>query len=116
MDAQPVTIRSLIAAKSHELKGADNPALVAEILKDLSSLLASINKECADRKYWLALKRLELLKEHSVVAKANIHAEASPEYKDWNECEEYRKATLEMIRSCKYFLRTAEAERKESVY
>lgn len=109
-----MTIRDLIKQKSEELPKADDPNVVADILKDLSSLLASINKECSERKYWYALKRLEFLKEHGTATKANIYAEASTEYKDWLEAEEYRKATLEMIRGCKYFLRNSERELREA--
>lgn len=108
----PETIRDIIKTKAQELKEADDPNTVADILKDLFSLLASINKECAERKYWLALKRIGLLTEHGTVAKANMYAEGSKEYQNWMEAEEYRKATIEMIRACKYFLRNASGEYK----
>ena len=110
------TIRDLIQSEAKRLRDNDDPHEVAEILKNLSSLLASINKECADRKYWLGLKRLELLKEHFTASKANIYTEATQEFKDWLECEEYRKATIEMIRGAKYFLRNSEQEFREGKY
>ena len=88
----------------------------SEILVELSSLLASVGKNCSDKKYWLSLKKVELLKEHGSAAKAIIYAEASQEYRDWNEAEEYRKATIEAIRAIKYYLRNQESEFKEAKY
>src|SRR3990167_1794146 len=111
-------IREIIEEKLSLLRDIDTLGAnrASEILVELSSLLASIGKNCSDKKYWLSLKKVELLKEHGSAAKAIIYAEASPEYKDWNEAEEYRKATIEAIRAIKYYLRTAEEELKESRY
>lgn len=113
-----MSIREIISEKLKELQDIDalGANRASEVLIELSSLLASIGKECSDRKYWLNLKKLELLKEHGSAAKAIIHAEGSPEYQQWLEAEEYRKAVIENIRAIKYFLRNQESELRESKF
>ena len=112
------TIRDLIKEKASILSDMDavGTEKASQELVELSSLLASIGKECVDRKAWYAIRKMELLKEHGSAAKATIYAEASSEYKDWLEAEEYRKAVIEMMRAIKYFLRNSETELKESKY
>ena len=118
MNKEPQTIRELVEVKLLELRDIDalGAHKASEVLVELSSLLASIGKECSDRKYWLSLKKVELLKEHGSAAKAVIYAEATQEFKDWQEAEEYRKATIESMRAIKYYLRNQEIELRESKY
>lgn len=118
MSNEPQTIRELIEAKLKQLSDIDilGPHKASEVLVELSALLASVGKECSDRKYWLSLKKVELLKEHISAAKAIIYAEASQEWKQWQEAEEYQKATIEAIRAIKYYLRTAEDEKRNAQY
>jgi len=108
------TIREVITEKSLLLRDIDTlgPAQAAKELVELSSLLSSLNKETSDANYWLNIKKMELLKEHGTAAKAKIYAEASPEWKDWNERVMQGKAVEEMIRAIKYYLRAAEEEYK----
>lgn len=114
----PNTIRDLIQEKAGKLRDVDvlGPNEVAKELVELSSLLSSVNKLCGDRRYWLGLKKVELLKEHQSAARANVYAEGTTEFRDWLEAEEQRKAIIEMVRSIKYYLRTQEIELKEARY
>lgn len=109
------SIRSLITEKSLEIReiGQVGPHRAAEILVELSSLLSSLNREIVESNYWYNLKKQELLKELGVVGKAKIHAEATQEWRDWQERKLQKEALEELIRSVKYYLRSAESELKE---
>lgn len=112
------TIRELAAVKLKECGDIESlgPHRAAELLVELSSLLASTSKECVDRKSWYAILKMNLLKEHGTASKANIYAEASEEFKQYLEAEELRKVIIEAQRSIKYYLRVNEEERRNQNY
>ena|SRR3990167_3341928 len=112
------SIRQLIEEKALKLRDVDalGPHVAASELVNLTALLASINKLCADRRYWLGLKKVALLQEHKSAAKAIIYAEGSIEFRDWLEAEEYRKAVVELMRSIKFYLKNNEIEQREAKY
>lgn len=112
------TIRDIIQEKAALLQDVDvlGVAGAAKELVELSALLASINKEVTDRNFWYNQLCNEELKRTSVAAKAKIIAGASQEWRDWQEAIGYQKATLDMIRALKYFLRRAEDEIREVKY
>lgn len=110
-----MTIRDLAAQKLKECGDIESLGAhrAAELLVELTSLLASVSKECVDRKAWYAVKKMELLKEWSKAAIATIYAESSPEYKQFLEAEELRKVIIEAQRSLKYYLRINEDEARQ---
>ena len=110
--SEPKTLRETVAEKLLALRDIDSfgPHKASEELVALSSLLASISKECSDRRYIYSLKKIQLLEEHKTAAKANIYGQGSMEFKDLMEAEDYRAATIDMIRSIKYYLKISEAE------
>lgn len=112
------TIREILDEKFTELHDIDSIGLsrVSELMVELTSLLGSINKEVSDREYWYNMLKAKLLKESGVVGKATIEANASKEYKDFKDALAYQKATIDNIRSLKYFLRRAEDEAREGRY
>ncbi len=113
-----MNLRELVQSKLKECGDIESigPHRAAALLVELSSLLASVSKECVDRKAWYTEKRMQLFKEYTKAAQATIVAEASPEFKNWLEAEELRKVIIEAQRSLKYFLRVNEAEMREARY
>lgn len=97
----------MISQRSEELRGVADlpPQRVAEILIELSSLLASINAHIAEKKYLYNVLLDMKLTELGVASKAKISAQATTEWKEMNEAELQKEALEETIRSGKYFLR-----------
>lgn len=113
-----MTIRELTDAKIEKLRDIDSLSIreIAKEAIELSSLWASVNKELIDRTMWYHEKRKMMLEEYKVAAKAKIHAEASPEYRQMIEAEAYSKSLQEMIRTCKRLVSLKESELRESTY
>jgi hypothetical protein len=113
-----MTIREIIDEKLKELRDIDSlgPVKASELIVELSSLLASINKEVADREWVVNILKMKYLAETGVVGQATIKTNASQEYKEWKEALAYQKAVLDNIRSLKYYLRRAENETQEGRY
>ena len=112
------TIRELCDLKIKLFRDIDqlSPEVIAQELVELSSLWASVQKEWIDRRMWYAEKKKQMLLEHGKAALATIHAEASPEYRQYLEAEAYSKSILEMIRTGKRYIRLAEESKRESMY
>lgn len=112
------SIREIIKQESEELRFVDQlgPAKASEKLVKLSSLLASLNAYIGDKSYWYNVKRVELLEKHKTAAKANIYAQATEEWKELNEAGMQSAALMELIRSVKYYLKSAEQEQREARY
>ena len=110
------TIRQMIVSRSEELRGVTelSPQRVAEILIELSSLLASLNAHIAEKKYIYNVLLDMKLTELEVASKAKISAQASNEWREMNEAELQKEALEETIRSGKYFLRAQESEYKNT--
>ena len=106
------TIREIIQEKSEALRFPEqlSPHKASQELVALSSLMASLNKEIGEARYWYNTKLQELLKEHGSAAKAKIFGEASKEWKDWNDRVMQKEALVELHRSLKYFLKNASEE------
>ena len=109
------TIRDIIAEKSELLRNVEQlgPGKASEELVELCSLLSSLKKYVVEKNYWYNIQRQNMLKEHGKGVLAKIHAEASAEWKDWQEAKAQEEALEELIRSIKYYLRGAEKEIKE---
>lgn len=113
-----MTIRELVDQKVEKLRDIDSLSAqdIAQESIELSSLWASVNKELIDRTMWYNEKRKMMLEEYKVAAKAKIHAEASPEYRQMLEAEAYSKSIQEMIRTTKKYTAIAESAMRESKY
>lgn len=114
----PKTIREIIKEKSDEFRFVEQlgPSKAEEELVKLSSLWASLNKEKVEARYWYNIKRQEIRKMAKSAADAKIEAEASKEWKDWQDREEISKALKDLISSVKYYIRGARDEKKEGVF
>lgn len=102
----------MIKERSEEIRNASelHSTRVAEILLELSSLLASLNSHIAEKKYLYNILLQMKLEELGVASKAKIAAQASNEWREMNEAELQAEALNETIRSTKYFLRAHEQE------
>lgn len=109
------SIREIIKQKSLKLRGISSlgPMDVATELVELTSLLSSLNEHIADKRYWYNVLLEKKMQELGSAAKAKISAEASQEWKGWNEAVLQKEALEEMIRSLKYFQRAASTEYSE---
>ena len=113
-----LSIREMVDEKVAKLRSVDSlsPQEIAQESIELSSLLASVNKEIVDRRmdYNVALKNnLEVC---GTPPKAKIFTEALPVYRAWLEAEAYSKSLIELIRTTKRATALAESELKESKY
>lgn len=112
-----MTLRDLIRECVQELSKIDQigPGRASEILVKLSSLLASITKECVEARHILSVKKVELLKEHGTATSATIYVEASPEFKEWAERDGLRKDVIEQMRAIKFYIKASVEEYKGTV-
>ena len=110
------TIRDIIRLKSETLREVEKigPQKASEELVNLSSLLSSLNAYISDKNYAYNVKYQDLLLEHTVAAKAKIHAEASLEWKELDAAKMQKEALKELIGSLKYYCRAAEEEKRIS--
>jgi len=112
-DLKPYTIRELIREKAELLRDVDaiGPGKAATELVELAAILASLNKEIADHHFTYNQKRVAILEESEGKASvAKIKAEATKEWKDWQDRFVLRSAVEEMMRAIKYYLRGFEKE------
>jgi hypothetical protein len=110
-----MTIREIIKEKSLKLREISSlgPMQVATELVELTSLLSSLNEYIADKRYWYNVLLEKKMQELGSAAKAKVSAEATQEWKEWNEAVVQKEALEEMIRSLKYFQRAASVEYNE---
>jgi|SRR3990167_2336867 len=108
------TIRELIAQESAAIREVEKigPHGMAEKLVALSSLLSSLGAEIALKRAKYHETRLNALNASKSAIEAKIRSEATPEFNEWQEREEQRKALLEVIRAIKYYLRISQDEMK----
>jgi hypothetical protein len=113
-----MTIREQITALSDELQTVDQigPQRASEALLKASSLLSSLNKHISEKLYALNVKKMHLLEEHKVVAKAKLISEASEEWLEWNQAANQKEALVSIIGSLKYYLKAAIEERQIARY
>ena len=91
-------------------QGALTPDLTREALVMLTALLGNVNDEqrVADAAYKAVL--LAYLESDEAANRARIRAEVSPEYQRAREAKDTREVVVEMIRSCKAYLRSLDEE------
>ena len=105
------TIRDMVRRIQKDLRdGALTPDLARESLVTLTALLGNVNDEqrVADQAYKVVL--LNCLQAHDKANRARIEAEVSPEYQRAREAKDTRELVVEMMRSCRAYLRSLDEE------
>lgn len=110
-----MTIRERIGAIQKQLRdGALTPMLARESLVQLTALLGNCNDEqrAADHEYKLVL--LGCLQSDEAANRARIRAEVTPQFQRAREAKDTVTLVVEMIRSCKSYLRSLDEEMRLS--
>lgn len=99
-----------IVLRSDEL----TPSKAAELDAKLTALLGNVMTECreADAAYNTVL--LQHLDSEEAASRAKIRAETTPEYARKREARDTKELTVELIRSLRHYLRTANEEMRLS--
>lgn len=106
-----MTIRTRIKDIHVQLRDCPlTPEMAREFLMRLTALLGNVNDEqrAADVDYKRVL--LAALQRGEAANRARIEAECSPEYARAREAKDTRELVVEMIRSCKSYLRSLDEE------
>ena len=110
-----LTIRDRVRKVQRELvDGGLTPDLTRESLVTLTGLLGYIGQEVreSDLAYKRELQRCLLA--HAKANRARIEAETSPEYARMLEAKGAEREVVEMIRSCRAYLRSLDEEMRLS--
>ena len=106
-----MSIRERIAKIQKELRdGALTPDLTRESLVVLTALLGNVQDEqrVADHEYKLVL--LGALQTHEKANRARIAAEVTPQFQRAKEAKDTANLVVEMIRSCRAYIRSLDEE------
>ena len=106
-----MTVRERIKKiQKQVLAGAFTPDMARENLMQLTALMGIVNDEQrqADHDYKLVL--LKHSEGDEKVNRATIRAEVTPEYQRAREAKDTEKLVVEMIRSCKAYLKSLDEE------
>lgn len=109
------SVRERITKIQRELRdGALTPDLTRESLVMLTALLGNVTDEqrAADHEYKLVL--LGCLQTHDKANRARIAAEVTPQFQRAREAKDTRELVVEMVRSCKAYLRSLDEEMRLS--
>lgn len=107
------SVRERIAAIQRDLRdGALTPDLARESLVQLTALLGNVSDEqrVADGEYKQVL--LDAMRSESKANRARIVAETSPQYQRARTAKDTQTLVIEMIRSCRAYLRSLDEEMK----
>ena len=111
------TIREIITENQNEiLKGNLLPQRAAEIMTELSAVIGNLNDEITKRDMEYNKVLLEWYDKESTANRAKIRANITPEYEAMRMARNTKELAVELIRSLKYFLKSAEEERQTSRY
>lgn len=106
-----ITIRERVNNIQNEiLAGNLTPARSSEMLVELSAIFGNINDEIRDRDIKYNKVLLNYYESEEKANRAKIKAETSEEYVNKRVARDTKELTVELIRSLKYFLRSAEEE------
>lgn len=106
-----MTIRERVKVIQKNLRdGALTPDLTRESLVMLTALLGNVHDEQreADHEYKVIL--LRCLDADEAANRARIRAEVTPQYQRAREAKDTAELVVEMIRSCKAYLRSLDQE------
>lgn len=105
------SVRERVKVIQLELRrGALPPDTVRESLITLTSLLGNVNQECVDADVAYKTVLLAAFQSEETANRAKIRAEISPEYRRAREAQNCRELVLEMIRSCRAYIRSLDEE------
>lgn len=105
------TIREMVKALQTEARTTDLvPSRAAQMLVELTSLLGNCSEEIRQADHGYAVVLLKFLDSDEAANRAKIRAETSPEYLRKREARDTRELVVELARSLKYFLKSAEEE------
>lgn len=105
------TIRERIKKIQAELRdGALSPDLARESLVTLTALLGNVTDECRFREMDYKRHLLECYRQEDTANRAKLVAETSPQYDMYLEGRNTRELVVEMIRSCRAYLRSLDEE------
>jgi hypothetical protein len=110
------TVRGLVRRIQGQVLNASEltPTKAAELETKLTALLGNVNTEAriADAAYNEVL--LKHLESEEAASRAKIRAETTPEYARKREARDVKELTVELIRSLRHYLRTANEEMRLS--
>lgn len=106
-----MSIRERIKRIQADLRDtAKTPELVREALVVLTALLGNVNDEQRDADHEYKLVLLGCLQSDEAANRARIRAEVTPQYQRAREAKDTAVLVVEMIRSCKSYLRSLDEE------
>ena len=106
-----LTIRDRVRKIQGELRdGALTPDLTRESLVQLTALLGNVHDEQRAAEHAFKVVLLECMQTYAKANRARIAAEVSPEYQRAREAHDTAELVVEMIRSCKAYLRSLDQE------
>ena len=106
-----MTVRERVKAIQKELRdGALTPDVARESLIQLTALMGNVNDEQRDADHEYKLVLLGCLQGDEAANRARIRAEVTPQYQRSREAKDTRDLVIEMIRSCKAYLRSLDEE------
>jgi hypothetical protein len=106
-----MTVREMVHEIQTELRTTDvSPSRAAELLVKLTALLGNVLQEIREADQVYAVLLLEELEKDQAANRAKIRAETSTHYLRKREARDCKELVLEMARSLKYMLRSAEEE------
>ena len=106
-----MTIRERVKAIQKELRdGALTPDLTRESLVMLTALLGNVGDELRSSEGEYKGVLLECLRAEAKANRARILAETSPQYARYREAADTKLLVVEMIRSCRTYLRSLDEE------
>jgi hypothetical protein len=109
------SIRHRIAKIQKNLRdGALTPDVARESLVQLTAMLGNCNDEQRDADHEYKLVLLGCLQGDEAANRARIRAEVTPQYQRAREAKDTAGLVVEMIRSCKSYLRSLDEEMRLS--
>lgn len=110
-----VTIRERIAEISRELVGGDvMPSVVRSSELTLSALLGNVGKERREAEMNYRRTLAEMRRQHEKANRAQIEAEATPEYARLLEAKGVEHEVEQLIITCRGYLRSLDSEMRLS--
>lgn len=106
-----MTVREMVHAAQKEIRDTELvPARAADLLVKLTALLGNCNDEIRAADHDYATTLLQCYKQEETANRAKITAETSTEYLRKMEARHTKELCLELARSLKVFIRSAEEE------
>ena len=104
-----MTVRERVKKIQRDLRdGALSPDMARESLVQLTALFGNVNDEQRDADHAYKVVLLESLRTEAKANRARMVAETSAEYVRAREAKDCASLVVEMIRSCRAYLRSLE--------